>query len=367
MLSPRAVVQLHDLGLADALAAVHRVDGVRLVRGSRTRDLDWPSHPDAPPTGYVVRRRQFDEVLARRAEAAGAILLEEHEAVEPIVERGFVRGAVVRSPVGTVRIAATYVVVADGANSRFGRAVGTFRRPTWPFAVGVRSYWATPRHADRAIEVSLGLEDRNGASLPGYGWVFPLGDGTANVGIGLWSSAREFRSINPSHLLDAHLAQVAERWGIDPGDPLDAPSTGRIPMGGSVGPTAGPTFLVAGDAAAVANAFDGEGIGPALETGRIAADVLHDALTTGDATALQRYPRAIDDRFGDHHAAARVLARATARPTVMRELAAAAVRSKRVGGSFLRIATDLLRPDHRGTAEAALRLAVTAARLSPDA
>ncbi len=221
--------------------------------------------------------------MARHAAASGATLLEEHEAVEPIIERGFVRGAVVRSPQGTRRIDATYVVVADGGNSRFGRSLGTFRRPNWPVAVGVRSYWSTPRHADRAIEVTMGLEDRDGDPLPGYGWVFPLGDGTANVGIGLWSTAREFRSVNPSHLLDAHLAQVAERWGIDPSAPLDAPSIGRIPMGGSVGPTAGPTFLVAGDAAAAANAFDGEGIGAALETGRIAAGVLDEALTTGDA------------------------------------------------------------------------------------
>ena len=213
----------------------------------------------------------------------------------------------------------------------------------------------------------MGLEDRDGDPLPGYGWVFPLGDGTANVGIGLWSTAREFRSVNPSHLLDAHLAQVAERWGIDPSAPLDAPSIGRIPMGGSVGPTAGPTFLVAGDAAAAANAFDGEGIGAALETGRIAAGVLDEALTTGDATVLQRYPRALDARFGDTHAAARLVARAASHPTVMRQLSRLPVRSRRAGGWMLRIATDLLRADEHGAPEGLLRLAVTAARLSPDA
>ena len=71
-LTPRAVKQLHDMGLAEPLSAFHRYDGLRAVAHGITMELQWPDHPEFPPYGYVVRRRDLDGLVADRAAAVGA-------------------------------------------------------------------------------------------------------------------------------------------------------------------------------------------------------------------------------------------------------------------------------------------------------
>ena len=80
-------------------------------------------------------------------------------------------------------------MVADGANSRFGRALGHRRATaTYPMGMAVRGYFTSPYHDEPWIESHLDLRDRDGNHLPGYGWIFPVGDGTVNVGVGLLST-----------------------------------------------------------------------------------------------------------------------------------------------------------------------------------
>jgi menaquinone-9 beta-reductase len=368
VVTPRAVQQLHDMGLAGASDRWHRHDGVRIGVHGRDRQLDWPSHPHQADHGLVVRRRELDELLAAHAAAAGATLLHGHDAIEPIVERGFVRGAVVRSAYGaTQRVEAAYLVVADGASSVFGRSLGTFRTRGWPYATAIRSYWHSPRHDERYIEASFDLTDRSDNILPGYGWVAPVGDGTVNIGVGLLSTARDFRGTNVANLLDDHVIGLAERWGLEPDRPTGVVRIGRIPMGGSVRPTAGPTYVVVGDAAAVASPFTGMGVDTAMETGRVAADVLHEALDSGSPTALQHYPRLLEQTYADHDKLARLFGRLLGRPTAMRQVSHAVVRSQTLAELVLRIACGSLRPDHLGAPEAFDRLARTVMKLAPDA
>ena len=111
---------------------------------------------------------------------------------------------------------ARYVVVADGANSRFGRALGTARDRTYPLGMAVRGYFTSPFHDEPWIESHLDLRDRDGNHLPGYGWIFPVGDGTVNVGVGLLSTFSGWKSINTSELMDAFVATAPARWGISP-------------------------------------------------------------------------------------------------------------------------------------------------------
>jgi len=366
-LTPRAVHQLDDMGLADGLSHFHRYDGLRVTGMGRSLELPWPSHPVYPQHGYVVRRRQLDTMVAEHAQAAGARVLQGHEALQPVVDRGFVRGATVQAESGTpFDIAARYVVVADGANSRFGRALGTFRSREWPYGTAIRTYWPSPRHAEAMIESALDLRDRNDNPLPGYGWVFPEGDGTVNIGVGLLSTFRDFKNVNTTHLLDAYAHQVADRWEIDPASPDDSPASGRIPMGGSVGPTAGPTYLVIGDAAGSVNPFNGEGIDYAYETGRMAAQVLHEALDANDPSALQRYPRMLDDEYGEYFKVARLFASVIGRPAMMRELTRVGMHSRTLMEWVLRIMSNTLRPDELGPAEAAYRAAARLVKLAPN-
>ena len=367
-LTPRAVHQLDEMGLGDHLARYHRYRGLRATGMGRELELEWPSHPVYPQHGYVVRRRELDQMVAENAQRAGATLLLGHEAVQPIVERGFVRGATVQTYAGeTLDISAKYVVVADGANSRFGRALGTFRTREWPYGTAIRTYWTTPRHAEPWIESALDVKDRNGNPMPGYGWIFPVGDGTVNIGVGLLSTFRDFKSVNTTHLLDAYAHQVADRWEIDPGNPECKATSGRIPMGGSVGPKAGPSYLVVGDASGSVNPFNGEGIDYAYETARMAAQVLHEALVTGDPTLLQSYTKMLDDEYGDYFKVARLFARVIGRPVLMRELTRAGMHSRTLMEWVLRIMANLLRPDELGPAELAYKAAAKIVKLAPNA
>jgi len=367
-LTPRAVHQLNEMGLADQLAQFHRYNGLRATGMGRQLELEWPKHPVYPQYGYVVRRRELDTMVARNAVAAGATVLEVYEALQPIVDRGFVRGAVVQPSIGEpLEIRARYVVVADGANSRFGRSLGTFRTREWPYGTAIRTYWDSPRTAEPWIESALDVKDRNGNPMPGYGWIFPVGDGTVNIGVGLLSTFREFKSVNTTHLLDAYAHQVADRWEIDPDRPECKATSGRIPMGGSVGPKAGPSYLVIGDAAGSVNPFNGEGIDYAYETARMAAQVLHEALDGGDPTALQRYPSMLETEYGEYFKVARLFARVIGRPALMRELTRAGMHSRTLMEWVLRIMANLLRPDELGPAEMAYKAAANIVKLAPNA
>jgi geranylgeranyl reductase family protein len=370
-LTPRAVKQLDDMGLSTDLEQFHRFRGLRATGVGRELELTWPDHPVYPDHGYVVRRRDLDRIVAENAVAAGATLRQGHEALAPIVDRGFVRGATIGTTgadgaVATADVRAEFTIVADGANSRFGRALGTYRTREWPYGTAIRTYWESPRHADPWIESALDVQDRNGQSMPGYGWIFPVGDGTVNIGVGLLSTFRDFKSVNTTHLLDAYAHQIAERWQIDPARPECRATSGRIPMGGSVGPKAGPTYLVVGDAAGSVNPFNGEGIDYAYETGRLAAATIHEALVAGDPTALQRYPKALDAEYGQYFKVARLFARVIGRPALMRELTRVGMHSRSLMEWVLRIMANLLRPDEIGPAELAYKAVAKIVGLVPE-
>jgi menaquinone-9 beta-reductase len=367
-LTPRAVKQLADMGLEDAIARDHhRFDGLRAVAHGITLELPWPKHPVYPAHGYVVRRRDLDQLVAEHAVKSGATLRQGTEATGPVFDQGLLTGAVVRSKGEAAEaIRARYVVIADGSNSRFGRAIGTSRDRRYPQGMAIRTYYESPLHADPWIESALDVRDRQGRSLPGYGWIFPVGDGTINVGIGLLSTFKGWKSVNTSHLMVEWAATAPSYWGIDADAPLQPPTGGRLPMAGSVGPKAGPTFLVVGDAAGAVNPFNGEGIDYAYETGRLAADVLDEALRTGNGLALQRYVETLDREFALYFKVARLFAQLIGRPALMRELTRVGMRSRSLMEWVLRIMANLLRPDEVGLAEAAYKAAAMLARVVPE-
>ena len=231
-LTPRAVRQLHDMGLADRLAGFQRFDGLRSIAHGVTLELAWPDHPDFPSYGYVVRRRELDEMVAEQAVKAGATLWQGAEAVAPVVDGGLLAGAMVRDNDrggALVPVRARYVVLADGANSRFGRALGTARDRSYPLGMAIRGYFTSPYHDEPWIESHLDLRDRDGNHLPGYGWIFPVGDGTVNVGVGLLSTFRGWKNVNTTHLMEAFCETAPARWGVSPETATLCPNTSPAP------------------------------------------------------------------------------------------------------------------------------------------
>ena len=357
-LTPRAVKQLNDMGLGERLNDFHKFDGLRAVAHGISLEMKWPTHPIYPSHGFVVKRRELDQMVADNAVKSGAVLRQGTEAINPIVERGLVRGAIVKSKASGAyeEIRAKYVIVADGANSRFGRALGTTRDRSYPQGMAIRTYYKSDRHDDPFIESALDVRDREGKSLPGYGWIFPVGDGTINVGIGLLSTFRDWKSVNTSHLMREFAATAPAYWGIDAENPECAPTGGRLPMAGSISPKSGPTFLVVGDAAGSVNPFNGEGIDYAYETGRMAAGVVDEALSTNNPAALTRYEREINAEYELYFKVARLFTKVIGQPLIMKELTRVGMQSKSLMEWALAIMANLLRPDELGPAEIAYKM-----------
>jgi menaquinone-9 beta-reductase len=326
VLDPAAVHELSKLGVnASDLASAHELTSIFAHHEERSQVRRWPAGPTGRAAAFSIRREILDHQLISHAQDCGAEVLTGHEAVAPLVERGFVRGAQVQGPDGQmVEIPARFTLVADGANSRFGRALGTYRNRDWPYATSIRGYWApietrsdgaAPPHS---LDLYLDLTGVDGRPLVGYGWAVPLIDGSFNIGLTVISTSHGFRGINTSALLAELARRVAVDLGIDPNSPLAAPVSGRIPLGGSVGPSGGPTHLVVGDAAGAANAVTGAGIEYAISTGHIAGQVLVEAFETGDVTVLQRYPGLLSERFAGTYRRGRLLTQLCAHPRILR-------------------------------------------------
>ncbi|MCH2411627.1 MAG: geranylgeranyl reductase family protein [Acidimicrobiales bacterium] len=374
-LTPRGVHQLEEMGLAGALEPFHQFGGLRTIAHGRTIEMSWPDHPVYPDYGYVVRRCDLDTIVAEHAVSAGATLLQSTEALRPVEgEGGRIAGAVVvyKDGIQTTEVGAEstilarHVVVADGANSRFGRALGTARDRGYPMGMAIRTYYESPAHDDPWIESALDVRDRQGNAMPGYGWVFPVGNGTINVGVGLLSTFRDYKDVNTSFLMEEFAHSLPDHWGIDPTKPTQPPTGGRLPMAGSVGPKAGPNWLVVGDAAGAVNPFNGEGIDYAYETGRLAAGLIAEAAARSDDAVLTRYPGMLEEEYGLYFKVANLFARVIGNPALIRELTRVGMRSKPLMEWALRVMANLLREEERGAAEAAYGAIAAVVRLVPD-
>jgi geranylgeranyl reductase family protein len=386
-LTPRSVHQLEQMGLAAELAQHHRYRGLRTNAYGRTIVMDWPSHPVLPSYGYVITRADLDGLVGARAVEAGAVLWQGAEAVAPLsppdpsaAKSGPVRGpgsarlrraggAIVsdRARATLTEVRARYVIVADGSLSRFGRSLGTGRNHDWAQGMALRGYYRSPRSAEAYIDSFLDIRDAGDKVVPGYGWIFPLGDGRVNVGVGLLSTQGRGSHVNTTKLMDAFVSQVPASWCLEPRTSCGTPTGGRLPMGLGVGPRVGPDSIVVGDAAGAVNPFNGEGIAYAYETGRLAAAAVSDALEAGEPRLLEAYERSLQDIYGLYYRVARAFVGVLSRPGMMRICVSSGMYSRSIMEWLLRIMGNYLRPDELGPAEAVYKAVVALARQIPEA
>jgi len=196
--------------------------------------------------------------------------------------------------------------------------------------------------------------------------VFPVGDGTINVGVGLLSTFSGWKQINTSQLMAAFCETAPSYWGISPETACGSPTGGKLPTGLSVKPSSGPTWLSVGDAAGTINPFNGEGISVAYETGRFAAEALDVALTTGDGLALRGYDDRLQETYALYFKVARAFVRVIGNPAVMRELTRIGFQSRTLMEWVLRIMANLLRPDEVGPAEVAYKMVAAMVAIGPE-
>ena len=348
-LTPRAIKQLLDMDFPFEALDLHRVEGLRAYAGERTIELAWPDHSEYPNWGATMRRADLDGEVARLAEQQGA-RVEQGTTASPVMQLDRVSAVTLTNDDGQRTVHPDLVIIADGSNSRFGRGAGAARRRDYPYGLAVRGYWESPNSDDSMIESQLDMRDAEGRAMPGYGWVFPLGDGEINIGAGLVSTFKGWKDINTSVMLEAYANSLPDHWKVNEETNHTRPIGGKLPMSLSVGPKVGRNWVLIGDASGAVNPFNGEGIDYAYETGRMAARHVADSLG-GDDLALARYASELDDVYGDYHRVARVFAKVIGQPAIMKTLTTIGIRNAPLMEWTLKVMANLLDPDEAGMSE----------------
>ncbi len=364
-LTPRSVHQIAAMGLeAEVAAHGHRYDGLRAFGFGASLELHWPEHPVFPSHGYTITRFNLDGLVAARAESLGASVLVGAEATQllelsPANEHELpgARAVAVRDTKSgdVAEVRARFIVVADGQNSRLGRALGVERVRDWPMGMALRGYYSSERHDEPWIESHLDIRSPEGEVVPGYGWIFPLGDGRVNVGVGLLSTGGKWKGVNTTKLQEYFVAQVAESWGLSEATRLSEPTGGRLPMGLARGPRVGANTLVIGDAAGTINPFNGEGIAYGYESGRLAAGVLGEALAHDDAGRLAVYDVRLEEAYGEYYKVARAFVRVISEPAILAACVGVGMRIEPLMRELLAVMANLMRNDRSGPAEVGYR------------
>jgi len=325
-LTPRAVKSLIEMGIDTSEAnGFLRNRGLRILGGGVRLELPWPELASYPDYGLVRPRLDFDDLLARTAQKAGA-RLQEQTNVTGAVRDAAGRVVGVTAKVGPEKNEVTYrapvTIACDGSSARLALGLGIGKRDDRPMGVAVRRYFTSPRHDDDMLESWLELRAPNGDLLPGYGWVFGVGDGTSNVGLGILNTTKAWQDTDYKKLLSRWTGSMPTEWQFDEAHATGPVRGGALPMGFNRQPHYRDGLLLVGDAAGAVNPFNGEGIAYAMESGRLAAEVVVQALsrTEGPARerALQAYPLAMKTTYGGYYTLGRAFVSLIGHPQVMK-------------------------------------------------
>ncbi|WP_424413339.1 menaquinone reductase [Mycolicibacter algericus] len=268
-LTPRAVEQLELLGLGDWLDSHIRHRGLRMSGFGGDVQVDWPG-PSFPSTGSAAPRTELDDRIRKVAEESGARMLLGAKAVDAHYDSsGRVRSVLLAD--GS-EVSCRSLIVADGARSTLGRVLGRQWHQETVYGVAARGYLASPRADEPWLTSHLELRGPDGAVLPGYGWIFPLGNGEVNIGVGALATVKRPADVALRPLMSYYADLRRDEWGFE--GPVRAPASALLPMGGAVSGIAGPNWMLIGDAAACVNPLNGEGIDYGMETGQLAAEML---------------------------------------------------------------------------------------------
>ena len=329
-LTPRAVRQLVRMGVdTSEKAGWLQNKGLRVIGGGVRLELDWPDLASFPNYGLVRTRLDFDDMLAQRAVEAGALLRTSVNVTGPVLDAdGHAIG--VQAKLGPekepVEYRAPLVIAADGVSGKLPIAMGLTKRDDRPIGVAVRRYYQSPVRAnDDYLESWLELrsaQDRE-RLLPGYGWIFGMGDGRVNVGLGILNSSSAFGKTNYKAMLTDWLGTTPEDWGMRGEANADGPILGAaLPMGFNRVPHYTRGLMLVGDSGGMVNPMNGEGIAYAMESGELAAEVAVQALARAAGPdrerALRAYPTELSARFGGYYRLGGVFVKLIGNPQIMR-------------------------------------------------
>ena len=328
-LTPRAVKQLIAMGIDTTGDGWARNRGLRVIGGGVRLELDWPDLASFPNYGLTRTRYDFDHVLVKQAVAQGAELRTSTTVTGPVYQERTGRVVGVTAVQGPDKQPRTYrahlVIAADGVSGRFPLALGLAKRPDRPIGVAVRRYYRSSRHNDDYLESWLELRGSRNSStlLPGYGWIFGMGDGRVNVGLGVLNSSVEFGKSNYRQMLTDWMSTMPEEWGLaDEANAVGPIAGAALPMGFNRVPHYFRGVMLVGDSGGMVNPFNGEGIAYAMESGALAAEVAVQALAEQNPVRRERtlglYPAELKRRYGGYYRLGGWFVKLIGRPEIMR-------------------------------------------------
>ncbi|BBY66073.1 geranylgeranyl reductase family protein [Mycolicibacterium helvum] len=298
-ITPRALSYLQKMGLSAEIDRFQRVNHVT-VFSPRQWGLSFPRRPGMPDHGHVIPRRELDLLLLKNADSAGAEVREGADVAWPMIVDDRVIGVVLKSG---ERIGADAVIAADGAYSPVKQALKLGSKYHGYSAIAIRAEMDSKRPDFDSLDIHLQLRFR-GDQLPGYGWVFPLGAGRLNIGLGYVNSYRNWKQINATRFLGEFMERLPAEWELPPIAQVQK-SKGlqawRIPMGFTTWPPWRPGVLFAGDALGAARPVSGAGISKALQSGLAAGECAIAALLNGGPQDFTNYEQTIQATWGTEY------------------------------------------------------------------
>jgi len=282
---------LEELGWLEGLRAIGRENfGITLTSPDYTKVT-----VETPLKGYRydTPRRIFDDFCRKQAMQEGVEMLEDFWVYDIIQEDGFVKGVKAKYQGEYIEVRANIVIGADGAHSIVAKKIGMFPENDADVAVVGRCYYEDVElepyneiHFDKDV-------------LPGYVWLFPERDNMCNVGLGfnrdLYTEDRkpleEYLDIWIQNSPYGERLRGKRRVGEFRG--------WRIPCGSQAMDNYVSGCLLIGDAGSMVMPLTGEGIGPAMLTAKMAAELCKEAMDKGDFSAdmLKEYPKRRDEKY----------------------------------------------------------------------
>ncbi len=300
-LTARAVSYLQKMGLADEVSTFHRVNRVTVFSPSQW-ELSFPKRPGMPDHGHTVSRTHLDTVLLKHAESAGAEVRQSR------------RGD--RARAGRQR--ARHRRDAEGRREGVRRRGHRRRRRLLPHQAGPEDRLGVQRLLGdrdplgdarqpsrlRFASTSTSKLAFQGDQLPGYGWVFPMGNGVFNIGLGYVNSYKNWQSINATQFLGEFLRTLPGDWELPPIEELKKNKSvraWRLPMGFTAWPPWRPGVLFTGDSLGAGKPASGAGISKALESGLAAGECAIAALQNGGPDDFTNYAQRMEAAWGKEY------------------------------------------------------------------
>lgn len=352
-LTPRAIHELTKLGLGEWLADKPKNLGLRAAGFGQELLLPW-NGPSLPKHGSAVPRIELDNRILQVAKDSGADVHEGVAAFDVTMNGGAIESVLTKRGEEVIEYRAKHVIIADGVRSQLGRKLKREWHRDTAYGVAARAYITSERSDDPWISSHLELRGADNEVLSGYGWIFPLGTGEVNIGVGTLATNKRPADLNLRQLMSQYTELQRDEWKLS-GD-LRLPWSAMLPMGGAVSGVAGTNFMFIGDAAGCVNPLNGEGIDYGLETGRLAAEMLQTETDFSEA-----WPNELREHYGLAFSIARRLAGLLTVPGLLPKAGPIGMRSRSLMKVALRVMGNLVTEEDKDITARAWR---TAGRLS---